>query len=130
MKILICIIIIIVLLFINYYVSSTLLNGNWISDEDFQKKSGSQVFLNLTKHLYRNAKIIIVNDNDSIVVEGKMLFIGSPQSILFCKKSGLVITSGFEDILPKLLYYKYNINGSLVLYKDKVYGSFVKINDF
>ena len=129
MKILIAIIIILIL--INYFVTSHLLNGNWMTTDDFSQKSNAQLFLNLTGHLYRSSKLIIVNqDTEPLIIEGHMIFIGSPHNLLFYKNCGIVITRGYEGVLPKLLYYKFDISGKLILYKDKIYGDFSKLGDF
>jgi hypothetical protein len=122
--------IIIILLFINFIIGSQLLNGNWISTNDFTEQCGAQLLLNLKNHVNRSAKLVMIpTDSEPIIIEGKMLFIGSPHNIFYYKNAGIVKTSGFENILPSLLYYKFNINGDLILYRNKIYGCFAKICD-
>lgn len=123
--------IIIVLLFLNLYVCSTLLNGNWESTEDFSEKSDSKLYLNLNGHFYRSAKLIIIKE-EALVFEGNIIFIGSPHGIFFWRNCGIAITSfdkeENEKIMPRLLYYTFcPLSGKLSLFRDKIYGEFQKL---
>jgi hypothetical protein len=138
------IIIIIVLLAINIFVCSSLLNGNWESTEEFSEKADSKLYLNLQGHFNRNAKIIIIKD-EALVFEGNIFFIGSPHGIFFWKNCGIAICTSFSpspsssqsdeekseketSILPKFLYYSFNpLKGHLTLFRDKIYAEMQKL---
>lgn len=126
------ILLIIVLILLNLYICSSLLNGNWESTEEFSEKSDSKLYLNLQGHFYRNAKLIIIKD-EALVFEGNIIFLGSPHGLLFWRNFGLAIISfdspqNNEKIMPKLLYYTFSpLSGKLCLFKEKIYGEFQKL---
>ena len=120
--------IILVIFFVNLYASSVLLNGNWESTDEFTESSHTKLYLNIDGHFSRDSKLVIIHGENARAVEGRLTFIGSPIGFILYKNFGLVSVSGFNGVLPKILYYTFDpLHGKLSLFRDKVYGNFQKL---
>jgi len=122
------IIIIVIFLLINYWAAGCALQSTWQSTPEFTQSSGTKIYLDIQGRFYTDCRIMLVQ-NEAVIRDGHITFIGlNPFSLLWFESRGIAVLSGFDGILPKKIYYKFNpMNGTLLLYKDVVYGDFVKL---
>jgi len=131
MKIIYILFIVLILIF---YLSNLpkFFEGNWESTDEFINDSGTAIFLNISGWFKTKCKFIFIKDDITSIVDGTMFFYSyNPLALLNYKSSGYVnikFDSPIFDKMPKKIYYDYDPSGKLVLYKDKVYGSFIKLH--
>lgn len=134
--ILICVIILILIL--NLYNSSKLLEGNWTTTEDFEDESGVKILLNIKNELFKkNCRIIMFNlnytgeDDDAAtrIFDGSLCFINyNPLTSLLLPTHGYIHNSGFSELFPKWIEFKFNpVKSQLKLYGKVCYADMIKM---
>lgn len=116
------IIIIVLIIFYIWYLNASILEGNWATTPEFAEKSAT-IYLNIQGKIMSSCRAVFMRD-EVAVLDGNMYFVGL--NIPLSKSYGFVYND-FNEAFPSILWYSFDpMRGELTLYKDKLYGVFIK----
>lgn len=125
------IIIVIILILYNWFVSHEILSGNWAADSNFLDKSGIDEFLiNIKGFLTKSARYLISKNKVSVFDEDRFWFFTSPLNYFIVSSCSGFFNSDLQIFDKGRVYFDFNpLSGFLKLYSDsKVFGEFHKVN--
>jgi hypothetical protein len=120
---------ILVILLLNLYITFVLINGNYISTEEFAAESGAQIILNIQGIIKKSCRFIFIGANDETeIMDSGAWIICAPSLFLQTKARGYIIFSEKMPFPRRVKFMFDAVAGSLRIYGKILYGEFTKIH--